>query len=425
MKKALSFLLVLLPLTVISQSALVTYNGGFFVRENSNTWREYRPGDSEVVWATYTQYGEEKNYYNIRSSECEVSIPKDPHNNIYLYNKSKGKWEVVYYTRNIYNYFSDNARQIYTYSNGYFVRDGNSWREYRPVDKHSTWSYYTQYDEDENFFYIESTTDKVAVPKSSSNNFFLRKNGKWEVVYYTCDIYDATAEYDYVLKYSSYKISAGKSWDVHNAPAYIYLSRKGKVLVCYGDTRNNFSNSPYSFGIPSYISSTGNIYILHFHSGTYGPITSISSLCLKDLSFKYSSIYEVHIGDSLVSVREKVKDRLLDESFNFLLWSDSSGYCICLAPDDCETICSIVRFSEELELLEATGIVPIPAIDLKDQEKWVGKTEAEFIEQYGYCHFDFGSGIYMPNYIAETGEIYWFTVENGVIVRFRSYFVNQ
>ena len=139
----------------------------------------------------------------------------------------------------------------------------------------------------------------------------------------------------------------------------------------YGPYHFNFSNSPYSFGIPSYISSTGNIYILHFHSGTYGPITSISSLCLKDLSFKYSSIYEVHIGDSLVSVREKVKDRLLDESFNFLLWSDSSGYCICLAPDDCETICSIVRFSEELELLEATGIVPIPAIDLKDQEKWV------------------------------------------------------
>lgn len=308
MKKALSFLLVLLPLTVISQSALVTYNGGFFVRENSNTWREYRPGDSEVVWATYTQYGEEKNYYNIRSSECEVSIPKDPHNNIYLYNKSKGKWEVVYYTRNIYNYFSDNARQIYTYSNGYFVRDGNSWREYRPVDKHSTWSYYTQYDEDENFFYIESTTDKVAVPKSSSNNFFLRKNGKWEVVYYTCDIYDATAEYDYVLKFSSYKISAGKSWDVHNAPAYIYLSRKGKVLVCYGDTRKKFSfNKTYILTIKNSDVEVGFSINIDEKQG----ILFFDDYCIIDIEsmFPYMDFNDVDKPSTLESIKDLARTK--------------------------------------------------------------------------------------------------------------------
>ena len=79
MKISRFFPLLLLTLTCIGAAAqttgLFTYDGGYFVKAG-DYWTEYRPADKDGVWATYTQYGEETNYYQVSNSSCSLSIPK-------------------------------------------------------------------------------------------------------------------------------------------------------------------------------------------------------------------------------------------------------------------------------------------------------------------------------------------------------------
>lgn len=61
--------------TFAQTTGLYAYDGGYFIK-NGNSWEEYRPDVSEGVWATYEQYNEEANFYNIQNSLCVVSVPK-------------------------------------------------------------------------------------------------------------------------------------------------------------------------------------------------------------------------------------------------------------------------------------------------------------------------------------------------------------
>ena len=71
-----SMIMLLSALTqAIGQTGLYTYNGGYFLRNGSH-WEEYRPDAKPGVWATYEQYNEEANFFNIKNSLCYVSVPK-------------------------------------------------------------------------------------------------------------------------------------------------------------------------------------------------------------------------------------------------------------------------------------------------------------------------------------------------------------
>ncbi len=170
-------------------TGLFTYNGGYFIK-NGNAWSEYRPEEREEAWATYTQYNEEADFYNIKNNRCSLSVPKRANKLFYIY-KNNG-WEMIYDTREIYNYFNDASRKIYCYEGGYFVRDGDTWREYRPIKEKGIWSIYTQYNEDDNYYMVENSLCKVSIPKTANNDFYIMNNNKWEKCYVSTNIYDVT-----------------------------------------------------------------------------------------------------------------------------------------------------------------------------------------------------------------------------------------
>ena len=236
--------LMFMPTLCKAQTGLYTYTDGYFIR-NGNTWTEYRPKDKNDAWAVYTQYDEKENFFQIKNFSCHISVPKNTSHNFFIY--KNGKWEVIYYTKNVYNYFTDRSRHIYCYDGGYFVRDGNDWREYRPNDRAGIWAEYKQYDEEEAFFQIKSSACNVSVPKSTSNSFYIYKNGRWEVVYTTKQIFDELAEFDFNFMYSSHKIanSSGKLIE-YPSPARLSFSRKGKGQLCYDGKIQNFTFSKTS-----------------------------------------------------------------------------------------------------------------------------------------------------------------------------------
>ena len=191
MKISRFFPLLLLTLTCIGAAAqttgLFTYDGGYFVKAG-DYWTEYRPADKDGVWATYTQYGEETNYYQVSNSSCSLSIPKTSNNSFYIWKNED--WQPLYTTKQVYGYFDDESREIYTHNQGgYFTRDGGTWREYRPDKKTGIWATYTQYKEDDNYFYMRSSVSEVCVPKDGRNDFYLLNDGEWMKCYTTSAIY--------------------------------------------------------------------------------------------------------------------------------------------------------------------------------------------------------------------------------------------
>ena len=216
-------------------TGLFTYNGGYFIK-NGNAWSEYRPEEREEAWATYTHYNEEADFYNIKNNRCSLSVPKRANKLFYIY-KNNG-WEMIYDTREIYNYFNDASRKIYCYEGGYFVRDGDTWREYRPIKEKGIWSTYTQYNEDDNYYMVENSLCKVSIPKTANNDFYIMNNNKWEKCYVSTNIYDVTSYYDFNFFYKYYKVSnsEGKMQDMQS-PARISFDRKGKgAIYCNGKT---------------------------------------------------------------------------------------------------------------------------------------------------------------------------------------------
>ena len=259
---------------IAQNTGLFTYTGGYFIK-NGDKWYEYRPGDKAGVWASYTQYGEEENFYNIENKNCSVSVPKSPSNSFFVA-KEDGEWKPIYTTRNFYSVFTDEGRDLYCYNGGYFVRNGTKWKEYRPGDKQSVWSTYSLYNSDNDFFYIESSADKVAIPKSKdvSGSIFIYRNNDWEAIYTVSDIYETKGNgyyasassssgnnshnsgnsgnygnnssqrnYDFTLKFSCYEIWDDKEesyGDDIYAPCSISINRNGSGLITYGSKRFEF-----------------------------------------------------------------------------------------------------------------------------------------------------------------------------------------
>ena len=205
----------------------------------------------------------------------------------------------------------------------------------------------------------------------------------------------------------------------------------GKELSDFTDPiRNDFYHYHVDFGTglygrfwPAYVSSAGTIYWMDLDVDT---ITAIHTFSLKDLSegsldpdtlaalkqvtemtdVTDSFAYTPKIGESIYTLKKYVRGRILEEHYSCVIWKDADGYKIALSPDS-QTVCAYVLFSEKLELLAADGVEPIKEIDPETLDQWVGKTEADFVAQYGPCHYDIGSGMYYPCYISEAGTIYF------------------
>ncbi|MBR4193587.1 MAG: hypothetical protein IKQ54_04605 [Oscillospiraceae bacterium] len=139
--------------------------------------------------------------------------------------------------------------------------------------------------------------------------------------------------------------------------------------------------------------------------------------------------YDAVIGEPWYTVSSHVRERiLLEQQYVCVFWKDARGYHIALTGDDRNSIRAVVIFSEDMELMEAVGIELIKPIEEAEREKWIGKKEAEFITQYGPCHYQFGSGFYIPCYVAETGTIYWLSfdeTDRDVIKKIQSFSIKD
>lgn len=147
------------------------YNeGGKFVKDGT-TWQEYRDKQAKV-WSTYNQTSADDNYFYLKNTVCEVAVPKTARNDFYLKN-DKGEWNVVY-------------RQTgtkYNYKGGYFVRvNSTTWVEYKDTQT-KAWAAYDFDSEEDNFYIIQNSQCRVAVPKTTANNFYMVQDGEWKVIY--------------------------------------------------------------------------------------------------------------------------------------------------------------------------------------------------------------------------------------------------
>ena len=79
---------------------------------------------------------------------------------------------------------------LFTYEGGFFVKNGTSWKEYRPKDKPGVWATYTQYSQDDKYYYISNDNGSLAIPEKSINNFYRMEGGEWKVIYKTRVVYD-------------------------------------------------------------------------------------------------------------------------------------------------------------------------------------------------------------------------------------------
>lgn len=191
MRGIIAFLLLLMSSVIgmAGDTGLFTYEGGFFIK-SGNTWKEYRPKDKPGVWATYTQYNEEENFYNINNSNVTLAIPKKSKND--FYKRVNGEWQVVYKTRVVYPSFLDSAVGLFCFSTGYYVRDGKAWRLYLSEKPNAIWASFDQYKEDDKFFYLKNERDKVCVPKRADLNCFIWDKDKeeWSANWTITEIYD-------------------------------------------------------------------------------------------------------------------------------------------------------------------------------------------------------------------------------------------
>lgn len=113
------------------------------------------------------------------------------------------------------------------------------------------------------------------------------------------------------------------------------------------------------------------------------------------------------LGDSLGDLRRTLDWRLNTGSVGHLAWwENSSDYTVVISRNG-NTISGYARFSKDGKLLEEAGLQTIPDFD---PEEWEGKPFDEFAAQFGACHADLGSGLFIPIYLSDTGKCYTLTV---------------
>ena len=88
---------------------------------------------------------------------------------------------------------------LVTYEGGYFVKDGDVWKEYRPAHKTGVWNSYKQFGEDDTFYYVKNKKCYVAIPKLYKDKIYIDRNKgekNWEVVYNTLSVHQRCPDTD-------------------------------------------------------------------------------------------------------------------------------------------------------------------------------------------------------------------------------------
>lgn len=240
-------ILALIPTLIpaFGQTGLYSYDGGYFLRNGSH-WEEYRPDYKTGVWASYEQYNEEANFFNIKNSACSVSVPKTASAN-FFYAKPGEDWTQIYTTSEIYDYLPDFAKDIYCYNGGYFVRDGMDWYEYRPAERHEVWNEYKQVKADGNFIYLKCNDNDfmIGIPLTASlgSIYIKRGDGDWSTIYTLTGIYDCGKGYEYSIPFR--KMRTENDSDSLLVDARININSDGTCQVRYSDKKYPFEFSSY------------------------------------------------------------------------------------------------------------------------------------------------------------------------------------
>lgn len=248
MKRRILLTLVLAIAGMVSimaqTTALVTYEGGYFIKDGKE-WTEFRPADKVEPWNEYKQYKEDDKFYYIKSKRCNVAVPKISHDKIYVDRKKNGNWEVVYNTLNVHLLCPEGDALYYTYRNhslkhyeydGYFVRDNQNWREYRPRLKSELWAEFKQTAEDQKYFTLESSNNIVYIPKTINDDIIIKskKNSNWTGGYAIQAVYDRSATYRYSFYYTKSGQLKGKDNPVlTDKTARISFDNKCNIQIAF------------------------------------------------------------------------------------------------------------------------------------------------------------------------------------------------
>ena len=222
---------------VAQTTALVVYEGGYFVKDGKK-WEEYRPADKAGLWSEYKQYREDDTFFYVKNKKCRLAIPKLGKDKIFIDRNKNGKWEVVYNTIDVHHQCSEQAGLFYCYNdgrgrehNGYYVRgDNGTWREYAPGKLRGVWADFKQTGENCDYFIVESTKNIVYIPKKPELNFIIKPIGNTSSGGYTTKaIYDRSAQYDYNFYF---KNAVQKKKYIANG-ARVSFDRSGNIQVAY------------------------------------------------------------------------------------------------------------------------------------------------------------------------------------------------
>ena len=247
MKKSILLgLLLALAVTAFAQTtALVAYEGGYFVK-NGDKWTEYRPQDKAKAWNEYKQYKENDIFYFLDSKRCRVAIPKLACDKIFVDRKKNENWEVVYNTISVHPYCPNDNGPFYCYTttsieyDGYFVRGKGKWQEYRPNMKRGLWAEFDEVGEDDFYYILSSKHNTVKVPKTIDNSFVITKNdnSSWRGGYTAAAIYDSSVKinHDYNFNYPTALVSKrGNSYKLAKENGSISFDTNGNIEMKFGD----------------------------------------------------------------------------------------------------------------------------------------------------------------------------------------------
>ena len=250
MKKSilLSLLLSFAVAAFAQTTALVAYEGGYFVK-NGKKWKEYRPQDKTEAWNEYKQYKENDIFYFLDSKRCRVAIPKLACDKIFVDRKKNENWEVVYNTISVHPFCPNGDGPFYCYTttsteyDGYFVRNNGKWQEYRPNMKRGLWAEFDEVGEDDDYFYLKSEHNTVQVPKSIDNRFIIKKNDNksWCGGYTAAAIYDnntANNINNYNLAYqTTFVANRGNNYKQTKERCSISFDTNGSVEIAFGNKK--------------------------------------------------------------------------------------------------------------------------------------------------------------------------------------------
>ncbi len=250
MKKRVCFFALLFAVAGITSlmaqtTALVLYEGGYFVKDGDD-WTEYRPADKTGKWSTYEQYKEDDTFFYLENKKCRLAIPKLADSKIFIKRDKKGQWEAVYNTIDVHHQCINPDGLFYCYQdgrgrehNGYYVRCVNGvWKEYAPGKKRGVWAEFKQIGEDKDYFIVESTKNVVKIPKRQALNFVITQPGNkhWEGGYTTKAIYDRSSAYRYNFNYEYFgtvnKIT--RCFKIVNKGARISFDNKCNLQIAFG-----------------------------------------------------------------------------------------------------------------------------------------------------------------------------------------------